>query len=95
MSIVSRYTNLTTSIDLQYVDPRSKERQAEDRLILDEINQQKAEKQQIWQSALENAQSAGLPEPQQEYQEQMEAIHPDWSQSPIEVSLSSYPLVPH
>lgn len=77
---------LITSIDLQYLDPRSKERQAEGRLILDKIHSEKTEKEQKWQSVLEAASSAGLPEPEKEIKEQTVSTYPDWGQSPIQVS---------
>jgi len=56
--------------------------------MLDHINTQKAEKEQKWQSAKDAANSAGLSEPVQEIEEQSESTHPDWSQSPIQVSLT-------
>lgn len=74
------------SIDLQYVDPRPKDRQAEDRLLLNELDSQRREKQQTWQSTIDQALSAGHPEAIKADEPQTKPTLPDWSQSPIEVS---------
>jgi hypothetical protein len=82
-----------SSIDLQYVDPRSSERQAEDRPVIDKINAKKAEKEQKWQSTLEEAKAAGLDEPIKVEEVQREPTYPDWGQSPIQVSLARVSIV--
>lgn len=74
------------SIDLQYVDPRPKFRQKEDQAFFDSEDIKRNQREQAWQSSVDDAQSAGLPEPTKPEEIHRGPTHPDWRQSPIEVS---------
>jgi alpha 1,2-mannosyltransferase len=79
---------LTISIDLQYVDPRPKSRQDEDQSFFAAEDAKRNQREQAWQSKVDEARSAGLPEPIRPDDLHTGPTDPDWRQSPIEVSQS-------
>lgn len=69
------------------MDPRPKDRQKDDRLSFAAEDKQRIDREASWQSSLDKAKTAGLAPPLSPAEMSTGPVHPDWSQSPIEVSL--------
>lgn len=75
------------SINLEYMDPRPKDRQMVDQASHKAEDQQRIDREIIWQASLDKAKTQGIAGPISPEEMSGGSVHPDWSQSPIEVSL--------
>lgn len=74
------------------MDPRPKVRQQEDRVSLAMEAEQRQERASVWKASVDRAKTAGQTSPVNPDEMEAGPVHPDWSQSPIEVSSRTSPM---
>lgn len=80
-------SGLTGSIDIDYVDPRSQEKQDADAAHRAELEEAKKAQEDAWQFEVDQAKEQGLPEPAKPEEYVESPVRPDWTQNPAEVGL--------
>lgn len=89
--LIARFgRGLTGSIDIDYVDPRSQEKQDEDAAYRAEREEAKQAQEDAWQFEVDRAKEQDLPEPPKPEEYVESPVRPDWTQNPAEVSASRW-----